>query len=156
MQINSYVLSREYCIESPDHVDSADMVSYLALLRRVANADGICPEEEQFVSLVSASLGLEAELVEAAVARAGSNASLAELAGEVTDGGFRACIYRDAYRLALADGVVTSGEENALADLSASLGISGSLAGAIRTWVGRDIDLQVELGELLRDAALPG
>ena len=105
-------------------VGPSDREVYLAALVRLAAIDGVAEPEELVIAEAAAGLGLDASAVDAARQRAADRAVDTEsLVAGVRDRGLRVCLLRDAYRLAAADGQVTTAEMGELARLASVLGV---------------------------------
>ena len=97
---------------------------YVAALSKVAHSDGLHPDEqemlEQHASRFGVDLGVLPDLPE-------------DLSG--LPWATRILVYRDAYMLALADGSVSSEEEEHLVELAGSLKLSREKIDSIHVWV---------------------
>jgi hypothetical protein len=114
----------EYWFEDPSRVGREDLQRYLAALLRLAALDGLTEQEDRLVQAAAAGLGVDAAGVERAWQVASDVAvSSEELVGALRDGGLRACLIRDAYRIAAADGTISRGEVEELSRLAEVLGV---------------------------------
>jgi hypothetical protein len=120
-----YEVGAEYRVVDPDAAATSDREGYLAALMRLAAIDGIAEPEELVIAEAAAGLGLDADAVAAARRLASDRTVETEsLVAGVRDSGLRVCLLRDAYRLAAADGHVTTQELGELARLAAVLGVA--------------------------------
>jgi CBS domain-containing protein len=115
----------EYWFEDPSRVGAAERQGYVAALVRIAALDGLTETEDRIVRAAAEGLGLDAAGLERAWQAATDLATPSDrLIGSLRDGGLRACLIRDAYRIAAADGTVSRGEVEELARLAEFLGVA--------------------------------
>ncbi|MCY4212493.1 MAG: hypothetical protein OXF68_02585 [Gammaproteobacteria bacterium] len=97
---------------------------YLAALSRVAHSDGLHPDEQEMLDQHACRLGIDLD-------------DLPELPRDLSDlpWATRILVYRDAYMLALADGLFSPEEEKYLAELAGRLKLSQEKVGSIQRWV---------------------
>jgi len=113
-----------YWYEDAGSVSLLDREAYLAALVRLAAADGMVDEEERVIRSAAAGLGLDLHAEIAARRRAQDRCvDTSVLVGGVRDNGLRACLLRDAYRVASADGHVSPSELEELGRLAWVLGV---------------------------------
>jgi hypothetical protein len=153
MKINAYLLEREYCA-SAEHVTEEILEAFLALMLRLAHLGGLSWEEAALVDRTAAHFGCEQRIVAAAAAKAGDKSlRLDDLVGAIPDLDLRACAYRDAFKVALADGVISKEEEAFLAEVSALMGLREEHTLALREIAQADLANQRRLGRLLVELA---
>jgi uncharacterized tellurite resistance protein B-like protein len=96
-------------------------------------------------------MNVPADLPGEAMGRAGNgDLSLAQLLDDLADSGLKACLYRDAYRMAMADGTVKPGEKKVLEDIARELGIEPPDALEIQDVVDADLDLRLRFSRLVK------
>lgn len=154
LKINEVVLARDYCLEDASGIAEADVVSYLATLRRVAALGGISPSERKLHALLVSYLGISPRLVGKAARLASSRAiSTQALLSKIKDVGFRICLLRDAYRMALADGKVDDVEASALREIGRAVDLPAGLVNQIKQCVDQELAIQSRFAELVRRAS---
>jgi tellurite resistance protein len=111
---------------------------YLATLKKVAEADGICSEEQAVLDDHADQFGVDLR-------------SLPKVPEELQELSWptRAIVYRDATMIALADGAISEEEEVYLAELAGRLGISKADAEQISDWIGDYSDVLDRFQEIL-------
>ena len=105
---------------------------YVATLSRVAHSDGLHPDEQEMLEQHASRLGVDLDVLPDVPE------DLSKLPWAT-----RILVYRDAYMLALADGSVSSEEEEHLAELATRLNLSREKIDSIRVWV-RDYEELLE------------
>lgn len=104
-------------------VRNCDLASYLAVLMRVGRVGDLSVQERNLAVPIAHDLqARESETLEA-LQLAESSASLEELVQRLEHPSVRLCLYRDACRMALADGLVDEPESKMLEQLAVALGL---------------------------------
>jgi hypothetical protein len=143
MKINRWILRRDYFVPVDKDIEPDVVVNYLAVLFRVAAIGGITREEEDLQKIIVAALGIDDAIVGKARAKASDpSVTVDKLLLSIVSNSLRICVYRDAYRVALADGVVTRDEASQLDQVGEALKIPPGMQGEIRILVDLDIDLR--------------
>ena len=97
---------------------------YVATLSNVAHSDGLHPNEQEMLEQHASRLGIDSDVLPD-VPEDLSNLPWAT----------RILVYRDAYMLALADGSLSSEEEEHLAELAGRMKLSPGKTNSIHAWV---------------------
>ena len=121
-----------------DALEGFSLELYVAALSEVAHSDGLHAAEMGILEEHAARFGIDLD-------------QLPALPPDLSDlpAATRTLVYRDAYMLALADGELSRPEEQRLAELAGSLGLTPANAESIRVWVHDYATLLDRFEELL-------
>ena len=106
-------------------VRNSDLSSYLAVLVRVAQVNEISLQERNIVVPIAHDLQASQEETVEALLLADGDAGLAQLVERLEHPAVKLSLYRDACKVALADGLVDAQEMTFLDQLSEVLGLDG-------------------------------
>jgi hypothetical protein len=106
-------------------VQNCDLAAYLAVLVRVARVGDVSVEERNLAIPIARDLDAREEETTEAL-RLADDASLSDLVSRLEHPAVRLCCYRDACRMALADGQVDAAENAALQELAEALNLDVS------------------------------
>ena len=109
---------------SPDFLDEFSPEYYVAVLWDIAHSDGIHPAEQAILERYASQFDLSLDGLPSVPS------DLSEISWAT-----RILIYRDAFFLALADGTLSTIEEERLADLAERMGLPEGAAESIQAWV---------------------
>ena len=132
MEINEAVVTFEY--EVSVHNVTEDAVSnYFAVVIRLGRLGGATIEEDRMIDAMVAHLGVRSSVIVRANELAKDESiTTADLVKNLKSARGRVCAYRDAYRVALADGEFSAEEEGFLAEIAGHMGFSPDIAQEIR------------------------
>ena len=123
----------------PDPLEGFSPELYVAALSEVAHSDGLHATEMAILEEHAERFGIDLDRLPA-------------LPGDLSDlsAATRVLVYRDAYMLAMADGVVSGSEGERLEELAQRLALTSDNTGSIRKWVHDYSALLDRFGELVR------
>lgn len=147
-------MDREYGIDALKIIAREDLAHYLGVLMRVARIGEVSLQERDLAVPIARLLGAtEEQTMEAIKLADDDSVSLAELVAPLEHGVTKLCLFRDACRMACADGVVVVEESEILQRLASELGLETELAAEISEQVKVAWFTQSEFLELLRKEA---
>lgn len=149
---NAYVIDREYGRSFIEKLRGEDVARYLGILMRVARIGEVSVEERNLAVPIAGYLeATQGEQMAALGYADNPDLSLRELVAALGEPVARLCLYRDACRMALADGEVDLEENRFLDELSRALELDGQTRAHIEELVRRLWQVQDEFLALLSD-----
>jgi len=152
LKINQVVLSRDYFFESSEGIEENAIISYLAVLKRIAQIGGVTQEEEDFESTIISYLGLDASVATKAISMA-RETPLETLVENIEDKALRVCLFRDTYKMALADQEISKDEMQSLDQVAEYLSLSQEQTAKIIEFVDSELKLLKDFSTLVKDMA---
>lgn len=106
------------------HLEGFSPESYVATLSSVAHSDGLHPDEQEMLEQHASRLGVDLD-------------ALPDVLEDLSNLPWvtRILVYRDAYMLALADGSLSSEEDEYLVELAGRMELPPGKTESIRVWV---------------------
>ncbi len=151
MNEDKYLLLRRMEFPEIENFSEEKMNHYFATLMKTAKVDGLVPEEDRLIDTLMELFSLNKDEIELIKYIVNKGTDLVELIDRLEDPGLHVCLFRDAYRVALANNQVTKKEANLLNKLQARLTITEQEAKRIQKIVNKDQELQARLANLLKD-----
>lgn len=125
-------MDREYGIDALKILAREDLAHYLGVLMRVARIGEVSLLERDLAVPIARLLGATEEQTMKAINLADDDSlGLGDLVAPLKHRVTRLCLFRDACRMACADGVVVVEESEILQQLAGQLGLDPDLAGEI-------------------------
>lgn len=145
-------MERDYGVEALEIISQEDLARYLGVLMRVARIGEVSLHERDLAIPIARLLGASEEQTRRAIVLADDEKlGLDEFAAAIHHPVSRLCLFRDACRMACADGVVGMEESQILRCLAEALGMDDGLATDICEQVKVTWFTQAKFLDLLRE-----